>query len=245
MKIKHIVTGLVLGVLVLFYLVSCAKPRQIYVQPRLETVTTATPKDSSVAAFLAPYRDSLRTAMGKVIGYTPVNMERNRPESILGNFMLDETLKFALRKGYADSTTPTISMMNHGGMRSPIRRGNITIGDIFGLMPFDNLIVVAKIPKSALEDIIQYNKASGGEPISGFTIHNDEVRPVGFAAFGDTIEIVTTDYLFNGGDKMEFFSKAYSNFNTGVLLRDALIEQVQLADTVHITIDQRIIFDNE
>jgi 2',3'-cyclic-nucleotide 2'-phosphodiesterase (5'-nucleotidase family) len=245
MKLKHIITSIALGAIVLFYVVSCAKPRQLFVQPRLETVTTAVVKDTSVAAFLEPYRDSLRAAMGKVIGYTPVNMERNRPESILGNFMLDETLKFALRKGYADSTTPTISMMNHGGMRSPIRRGNITIGDVFGLMPFDNLIVVAKLPKSALDQIVQYNRATGGEPIAGFTIHNDEIRPLGFNAFGDTIEIVTTDYLFNGGDKMDFFSTAYSSFNTGVLLRDALIEQVQLADTVNVTIDQRIIFDNE
>jgi 2',3'-cyclic-nucleotide 2'-phosphodiesterase (5'-nucleotidase family) len=226
-------------------LFSCAKPKKIYVQRSLETVTTAVEKDHEVAEFIAPYRDSLRMVMDSVIGFTPVNMVRNRPESILGNFMLDETLNFALRKGYADSTSPTISMMNFGGMRSSISRGNITIGDIYSLMPFDNIIVIAQLPKSALEEILAYNKNTGGEPIAGFTIKGNKIAPVGFEDFGDTIEIVTTDYLFNGGDKMDFFKTAYSSFNTGVLLRDALIEQVALKDSVGIVLDQRINFEYE
>lgn len=242
---QKIQSKFLIGVIVLFSVLSCAKPKSLYVQTGLENVTIVSEKDAEIAAFLHPYRDSMRLVMDSVIGYSPVNMIRNRPESILGNFMVDETVNYVLRKEYADATTPTLCIMNFGGMRSPMSRGNITIGDIYSLMPFDNIIVVAKLPKSALEKILVYNQSTGGEPIAGFTIKNDELKPVGFDQFNDTIEIVTTDYLFNGGDKMDFFQSAYSSFNTGVLLRDALIQQVSLQDTVNVVIDQRIYFDNE
>lgn len=228
-----------------FLIFSCSKPRSIYVQSNLESITTAIPEDKEVEDFIAPYRDSLSSAMDSVIGFTYSNLERNRPESNLGNFMLDETVDYVIRNSLANKTTPTIGMMNFGGMRSSISRGEITIGDIYALMPFDNIIVVAKLPKSALKSILDYNKNTGGEPIAGFTINGEILKPVGFNNFGDTIEIVTTDYLFNGGDKMDFFKSAYSSLNTGVLLRDALIEQVSIKDTLNVVLDQRINFANE
>jgi 2',3'-cyclic-nucleotide 2'-phosphodiesterase (5'-nucleotidase family) len=239
------ILGLGLIALATFLLFSCSEPKTIYVQNNLESITTAISENKEVSDFITPYRDSLGITMNRVIGFTHSDLVRDRPESNLGNFMLDETLDYVLRKSLADSTTPTLGMMNFGGMRSSISRGQITIGDIYALMPFDNIVVVAKLPKTALAAILDYNQNSGGEPIAGFTINGEQLKPVGFDDFGDTIEVVTTDYLFNGGDRMDFFNSAFSSLNTGVLLRDVLIEQVSVKDTLDVVLDQRINFSNE
>ena len=229
----------------LFFLVYCAKPKKIYIQTNKEEVTTAIQEDPEIKRFLSPYKDSLSIIMDSVIGYSQKELLRGRPESLLGNFMLDASLSYALKNGWADTSTSTIAMMNFGGLRSPINQGNITIGDIYKLMPFDNLLVIAKLPKSALSEIYEYNKATGGEPIAGFKIHRDKVIPIGFEEFEDTIEVVTTDYLYNGGDKMEFFEKSFSYQNTGVLLRDVLIEYTIEQDTIQVELENRIDFNHE
>lgn len=229
----------------IFLLVYCAKPKKLFVQSDKEEVTTILEEDQEIKRFLKPYKDSLSIIMDSVIGYTRRQLVRDRPESLLGNYMLDASLSYALKNGWADSSTSTIAMMNFGGLRSPIDRGNITIGDIYKLMPFDNLLVVAKLPKSALSDILKYNKETGGEPIAGFKIQGDNIFPFGFEVFEDTIEIVTTDYLYNGGDKMEFFEKSFSYQNTGVLLRDVLISYTAEQDTIQLELENRIDFDYE
>ena len=44
--------------------------------------------------------------------------------------------------------------------------------------------------------------------------------------------ILTSDYLMNGGDKMDFFKKKTNYNTTGKLLRDILIEEVKAQGTL-------------
>jgi 5'-nucleotidase len=164
---------------------------------------------------------------------------RGRPEGALGNFVIDETENYLNENNWLKGKH-YISIMNQGGLRSPISKGNITVGDIYRLMPFDNTIVLAKLPANELASIIEYLKNSGGEPIGGFTINRDDVYLDNKVELKDTLYVITTDYLVNGGDNMRFFKRSYEIIDTGIFLREALINRVEEIDTLLPILDNRI-----
>lgn len=234
MKLKRFIILITVGA----GLWACSSVRNIYVQTDKVPVTTlATPNDS-IEEFIKPYKKELSHEMDRVIGYATNDVVRNRPEGSLGNFVVDATINYLERKELIPEDQ-YICIMNHGGLRSPIAQGDITVGDIYKLMPFDNTVVVTKLPMNALDSICDYLSTSGGEPIAGFAMKNETCRlnnPVG----SDTLYVVTSDYLFNGGDHMDFFEMHYEYNNTGVFLRDMLINYVEEKDTIIPTIEGRI-----
>lgn len=202
-----------------------------YVQPSKE-----------VEAFVAPYGDSLELEMNQVIGFATANFERARPEGALGNLLADLSLHYALDHELVDVTDHPICLLNHGGLRSPISAGPVTVGDIYKLMPFDNTLVVLKLNRSVLPEIHAYLKQSGGEPISGFEVTNDQL--VGIGTY-EVITVITSNYLALGGDNMDFFKHPISKIDHPKLLRDIIIEYVEATDTIVPLVNGRIRFETQ
>lgn len=217
---------------------ACSSVTNVYVQRDRVPVTSITEPDSTIQDFVAPYKKELSHEMDRIIGYAPNDIVRARPEGKLGNFVTDATMDYLIRNEWIPSGK-YICLMNHGGLRAPLSKGQITVGDIYKLMPFDNTVVLAKLPMNALDTICDYLRESGGEPISGFQV-TDSTCALNYENEKDTLFVVTTDYLFNGGDNMSFFQMKYSHQNTGVFLRDMLLEEVEKNDTIHPVIENRI-----
>tara|TARA_B100000508_G_scaffold55003_2_gene42613 strand:- start:10844 stop:11554 length:711 start_codon:yes stop_codon:yes gene_type:complete len=217
---------------------ACSSVKEIYVQTDRVPVTAITPKDDSLEAFIKPYKNELSFEMDKVIGYASDDLVRARPEGALGNFVTDATLSYLERNSIIPEDK-YICIMNHGGLRAPISKGNITVGDIYKLMPFDNTVVIAKLPMHAMDSICNYLVQKGGEPISGFKMEKAKCS-LNNSVDLDTLYVVTSDYLFNGGDHMDFFEKNYSNVNTGIFLRDMLLDEVKFLDTLTPKLEGRI-----
>jgi len=211
----------------------------VFVQTDKLEINTSIAPDDSIQAFIAPYKEKLAANMDRVIGYAAGDLFRDRPEGALGNFVIDETERYLQERGWLKDKH-YISIMNHGGLRSPISKGDISVGDIYRLMPFDNTIVLVKLPADELDSIIAYLKNSGGEPIGGFRIDGDEINFPKDVLLEDTLYVITTDYLSNGGDNMSFFKRSYEITNTGIFLREALIERVEVKDTLRPVLDKRI-----
>ena len=51
--------------------------------------------------------------------------------------------------------------------------------------------------------------------------------------------VLTTDYLAKGGDNMEFFKHASEYINTGVLLRDAIINYISEINKTGIKVEAK------
>lgn len=230
----------------LFFLLSailvftaCQPTKKVFVQTETVTINESIQKDPELSRMLGPYKDSLKKEMKEVIGFTPSTLERARPEGALGNFMTDETLEYMKTTKFIDTSKTVICMMNHGGLRAPINAGPIKVEDIYKLMPFDNTIVVCKASSDLVAEMVDYIHIKGGEPIGGFRIEgkdyvfNDSKK-------SDTIQIITTNYLANGGDNMHFFEKCQNKTSTGILLRSLLIEQVKKKNEIMPTLDGRI-----
>lgn len=167
--------------------------------------------------------------MNKVIGFATTTMYKKQPESVLGNFMADCMQQMSSKK-YGRPVD--IGFMNQGGIRSAINKGNITVGNIYELMPFDNLVVLQEMSGAVLEKFIQHIAADGGWPISaGSSFIIKDKKAINIIINGKPLDINTTyltantDYVANGGSNASML-KIIPQQNKGYLMRDALIDYI-------------------
>ena len=211
-----------------------------------EVIEVQAPVDSTVLAIITPYQNGIESQMNEVLCVSEMEMNKGKPESLLGNFVTDLCLN------YADAH---VCVMNTGGLRSSLPKGNITRGDIYTLMPFENELVVLELDIESFKGLVDYITKRGGEPFSGMTLKAsskgydiEEVsRMEDYFDFnkGNKIRVLTSDYLANGGDKMWFFKDKEQN-KVGIKLRDAIIDHCSKSDTISSKLDNRLIFtENE
>lgn len=182
--------------------------------------------DSSFISFLKPYSDSVNNSMNKVIGFATVAMYKKQPESIEGNFMADAMLTMAREKF---NRRVDASFINYGGIRSHIPKGDVTMGNIFEIMPFDNLIVLQELKGSVVKEFLDLVASREGWPCAGITYQIQNKKAINILIDGKPIDdnavyvIANNDYVANGGDDA-FMLKVIKPINIGYLFRDALIE---------------------
>ncbi|MEO7530606.1 MAG: 5'-nucleotidase [Sediminibacterium sp.] len=205
-------------------------------------------KDGDLEKMLQPYAASLSVTMDKVIGFSNNGLMSKQPESGLGNFMADCMRSMAEKKF---GKKVDAGFMNQFGIRSYIPKGNITIGKIFELMPFDNLVVLQEIKGTVLQQFLDKIASDGGWPVSaGVTMGIKDKKAVNVIINGkrlnenDTYLIANSDYVANGGDNCEMLRKIPIQ-SKGYLYRDALIEYVtnftQQGNPVDYTIEKRVV----
>jgi len=189
-----------------------------------------TKENSSIDVMIDPYRDSMEQEMNEVIAFADIDFIVERPCGNLNNWVADAV--FVSQTKTVRMSIPIICLLNTGGIRATINAGDVTRGDIFKIMPFDNEIVWVKMPVTAIPKIEKYLINSGGEPIANTKLVNGKLKINGLSAETTEFMIITSDYLFNGGDKMSFFKDNLDVNFTGKLMRDVLIEEAQLQGTL-------------
>jgi len=197
----------------------------------LELAADSIAEDSTLEALILPYRAQLEAEMNRVLCTNDQAMVRDRPESALGNFVSE----LCLEQARTLSERPIdAALFNFGGLRSALPMGDITVEDIYQLMPFDNELVIVEIPSSGIEEMMRYLSESGGEPVADLelVIHNDS--PKKQLIQGKTIEdrsyrILTSDYLARGGDRMIFLTQPerIDIEVIGLKLRDAILNHCE------------------
>tara|TARA_B110000459_G_C16625457_1_gene505129 strand:- start:7912 stop:8622 length:711 start_codon:yes stop_codon:yes gene_type:complete len=222
-------------------LLACSAVNTITVESDSVAVTDryASPPNI-IDSIVSPYKVGMDAIMDSVIAFSPNDFTKGRPGGSLNNWsadvILSETLSLIPKSG------PVFCLLNVGGLRNPINKGGVTVGDIYKLMPFDNEIVMVEMPLSTILDIEVYLKKSGGEPIAGAKIISGKLKLVGIHKDTKSYWIVTSDYLMNGGDKMNFFEKRLSEDFAGVLMRDAMLDAAKSQDTLIWNDENRISF---
>ncbi|MBI3510074.1 MAG: 5'-nucleotidase C-terminal domain-containing protein [Bacteroidetes bacterium] len=216
--------------------------------------------DTATENIIGPYKKSLDQEMNAVICYsdTAMNKERGGLESLLGNFTADVVLGKTNERYTLDDPSKyydaQICLLNTGGLRNSLPKGNITKGNIFELMPFDNEIVVVTISGKNMWELLRYIAATGGQPVSGIKmgLRNDKT-PGKVLIDGipldttKTYKVATSDYLANGGDKMTFLMNPVKLETTGYKIRDALLDycydQQRMGKHLHPQLDGRIYYE--
>lgn len=229
----------VIFLLFFIFFTSCKDNSQNYNKQYLNSlIEVNTHEDSLINVFIEPYKTSIESEMNEIISFTKSDLTKNKPVGNLGNFVTDLCLSYA----EAD-----ICLMNNGGLRSSINKGNITVGMIYELMPFENELVIVELFKTDFFEMLLHIIEKGGEPISGVKVvaTNNKIldyKPKFNFENKQKIKILTSDYL---ADKKEFF-KNKEQIKIGIKLRDAIIKYCKNNDTIFSKVDDRIkIIDNE
>ena len=219
--------------------------KQIAVEPSIEV-------DKALETYIEPYRDSIDVQMNEIIAYAPQRLSNNRDqdETLLGNFMADLCQKRAQEKLTAFTDRPIdFTLLNIGGLRSSIEKGDVRVLDAYEVMPFENQLVVAELDFPSTMDLIQYLANSDNpHPISkSLKVAFDDDRIEKALVNGQELDnkrtylVLTNDYLINGGDHMDFFKKAKKVYALDYPVRNALLDELIEIDTIEVTYDQRMV----
>lgn len=214
----------------LFLVILCACKSHYHVsevKPSHYELKTA--KNDSIANLsVLPYKAGLDKEMKTVIAKSDSSLTRDGFESSLGNFVLMATEEF-ININRPEIAGNCVLFINRGGLRNNLPMGEITKGNIFEVMPFDNEIVILTLSgqklKESIDGMIKENKLISFNLLMDLKDKQAENITVYSSPFdiNKTYKVVTTDYLAMGGDNCHFFGKPISYETTGVKLRDAII----------------------
>ena len=171
--------------------------------------------DSAAVALLLPYVNRVDSAMRHVLGQAAVSMEAGRPESLLSNLIAD-----VLREAAAKTLgrPADMGLVNMGGLRSSLTRGDITLENVYEILPFENTLCVMTLKGRVLRQLFENIAVRRGEGVSG----------VKLVVSKGTYTVATLDYLAEGNDGMYALRQAESSVcPPNATLRSLFIDYVE------------------
>jgi len=216
---------------------------------RLE-ITDSISGTKAILDFIEPYRLHVNKNLDSVLAYAVDNYSKTDGtlNTALGNFMADVIFEQS-NPIFKDRTGHNIDMvlLNHGGIRSMISKGNITIRTAYKLMPFENSVVVVALKGKFIKEMIRFlQDKKRAHPISKLNIKLNANYELIKATINDTLieddktyYVATNDYLYGGGDNMTFLKKGDSLHVLHYKIRNALIDYFKKTDTIRPVIDDR------
>ena len=214
------------SLIIILALAGCRVAPNSYVQESVNTpVAEELSADSKISDMISPYKEGMSKAMDEVIGFSPAFIEKKKPSSALGSMMCDAVLSSSQKFLPASTETQLhFSLLNYGGIRSTLDSGDITIGEVFQIMPFENEVVILKMENRFLDTIQKFVERKGGEPMSQV---NKTLYNTARGTINGHFYLITNDYMANGGDRYSFLLQATERITTGIKIRDALISYIK------------------
>jgi len=191
--------------------------------------------DSTIVKLYAPYKNILEKDMNRVLAISEKELVKDKPESLLTNFLADLLLEqgAVVANDHQLNFTPAVSFFNYGGIRSSLPKGEITVGNIFELMPFENELVFIELKGDKMQAFMDYIADHGGGSVGGarMVIANDKANDVKIGGkeidFNKNYWLVTNDYVAAGGDGLEMLAENERFINSGEKIRDAIIDYLE------------------
>lgn len=244
-----------LAFLLFLSLVSC-KFSSNYTPIRIEgeqlEISDSIPANDSITQFIRPYKENIDREMNTVLAYNPVDLTKNDGDlnTAIGNMMADAVMELAspvFRQRTGEEID--IVLLNFGGIRSAISKGDITTRTAFQVMPFENEVVVAHMTGVHVLEMVNYLVDAGtAHPVAGLSLEIGEDNSIAKVLIQGqpldeqkTYYVATNDYLLKGGDNMVFFSSAHEVTPLDYKIRNVLIDYFTQEDTIAPVRDQRFI----
>ena len=207
-------------------------------------------KYEAMNEWLAPYAQQVDKKMNTRIATSESEMTNQKPA--LGNWVCDAVVEVG-RQLYGEEVQ--FSLMNRGGIRQNMPKGDVTEGDIESMLPFDNRLVVIRIKGEYLMRVFEALGVRGGDAassavkvvytrdghvrwakINGKKVKNDQYYT-----------LITIDYLANGGSRMGDLKKGEVLFEDTVPYGQHVLEYVKQLDaqgkTIKSTNEKRMYFE--
>jgi 5'-nucleotidase len=210
------------------------------------------PGDPAARRLTAAAQKLVAASVGRVVGTLALPMTRAVTaggESTLGDLVAD---------AQRAATHADIALMNPGGLRSDLRAGPVTWGDVLTLHPFANRLITLDMTGAQLLAVLEQQWPLEGDAsprilkTSGLYYSWDPARPSGariVQACDATYQsldparhyrVTVNDFLANGGDDFTLF-KQFGSGDSGPLDREALSQYLQAGSAATSTMPPRIV----
>lgn len=211
------------------YVISTSENRNLAVSDSI------TQLDSQLVSLYLPYKNILEKDMSRVIAVSGEEMVKDKPESDLTNFLADLLLVEGneIATEMRENIRPSISYYNYGGIRTFLPEGEITVGKIFELMPFENELVFLELSGAQVQEFLNIIAEKGGDSVGGVRFKISDSKAKNVEVVGKPLNeneyywLVTNDYVASGGDGLEVFTRP-NNFAAGkIKIRDVIIAHLE------------------
>jgi 2',3'-cyclic-nucleotide 2'-phosphodiesterase (5'-nucleotidase family) len=208
------------------------------------------PENPAVKSVIDGYASRMEEKFKDTVGKTLVDLDGERStvrfkESTLGNIITDSQLEYF----GAD-----IALQNGGGIRQSVSTGDITFGDINGILPFDNRMLVLEMTGRTVWEclevgVMSYNGHGHFLQVGGLKYTADISKPEGERVTsvvmpdGKLIDltkkykVVANDFMAGGGDGFTMINVLNENDsdipiveNVEILVYSELLQRQIFAD---------------
>lgn len=202
--------------------------------------------DTPTKAIIEASNKKISMVKNKVIGRNSLDMPHDRYElSPLGQWFSD-----VIRR----ETNADIVFINGGALRTSIPQGDITVGKLWEVLPFNNTVCTMSMTGSQINEVLQHgiNNQHGMVQFSGLRVKynefleaNNRVLKVtlsdGTPLQADkTYQVVINDFMAEGGDEFTMFRQCPDLINTQELIRNLLIDYIEKVHFIQFEADDRL-----
>ena len=195
---------------------------------KFQGIENTLPVDANVQAIVDKYNNELTPLFAEVITPLENKLEHDRNNGLtpLGVVVSDTMRKVAGTQ---------IGINNGGGIRRALEAGNITVGDMYEILPFDNTIVKLEVSGSDLVKLIEHGinpEGFGWGQFAGVKVWYDEAtgKVTSIRLLDGTkvemdkyYSVAINDFMLTGGDSYDF-SNAKNVVNTQIVMREYIQE---------------------
>ncbi|MEY8144319.1 bifunctional UDP-sugar hydrolase/5'-nucleotidase [Falsihalocynthiibacter sp. CO-5D18] len=219
-------------------------------------------EDAATVARIAEAAAPLEEIRSKIVATTGAAIDGSRDncrakECEMGNLVADAMLARVKDQGIQ------VALANGGGLRAGLEAGEVTMGDVYTVLPFQNTLATFQVNGATLKDalenaVLQYDdetKNGRFAQVAGMTF-----TITGSEAFGNRISevmidtgagyealdpakvygVVSNNYVRGGGDGYSMFRDAMNAYDFGPDLADVVSEYLAAAGGYEPYLDGRI-----
>jgi 2',3'-cyclic-nucleotide 2'-phosphodiesterase (5'-nucleotidase family) len=190
-------------------------------------IESTLPIDENVAKLMKKQEDELKPIFSQKVASLQDRLSHDDKNSALTP--LGVTVSETMRK----IGNTQIAINNGGGIRRSLEKGDVTVGDMYEILPFDNTIVTLDLKGSDLVKVIEHGIAPNGigwGQFAGIKVWYDkDTNKVTSIRLSDGTKIdmdkyysvAINDFMITGGDGYDF-SQAKNVVNTNIVMRESI-----------------------
>ena len=174
--------------------------------------------DPMTAELVSDWRERADAELDSVLGYSPITLERGD----------DRLQRLVVSSWLAADSTADIAINNRPGLRGPLPRGEVTLGDIVGILPFENTIVAVELTGNQIVQIL----AEGQRPfVMGIsrTEYDWRLSKTGRLLDAEnSYRVLVSSFMYEGGSNYGSIAKFDNTpFDTEIHFRQPMVEWIR------------------
>ncbi|MCH4888339.1 LysM peptidoglycan-binding domain-containing protein [Acidaminobacter sp. JC074] len=194
--------------------------------------------DAATQEVFASYEEKVGPVLNEKVGTATAEFDHELPNVTQLGLWTCEVM--------AEKAGTDIAVQNGGGLRRSLYAGDITMGDMYEIMPYDNQLIKMDLPGKDLKAVIEnglLNPDVRDGSFSGLKAVYDPKAEFGSRLVSLTLldgtpieddklySVATNDFIFTGGDKYNF-TNAQNDVDTFIPIRDVMVDAIKATGSI-------------